>query len=231
MDVSELLALSKAPSPRGRKAKEIAVSFERNLERADIDALWALPEGGLASTTPPLMKIRHRHHQLARLLAGGTKEAEAALITGYQISSISILKQDPAFKELLAYYKDQADEVFVDFYKRLQTLSLHTVDEVLDRLDSSPEDFSIEDLQKLLELGADRTGFGPSKNATISGTIGVVTLEHVKRIKDEVSKRQNGQIERLDAKDQRTQMGGLIEQKPLAEEAQILEPSKEGSGV
>ena len=231
MDVSELITLSKAPPPRGRKAKPLNVVVERHLEEADVKALWDMKDGDVASVTPPLQKLRQRHHHLARLLAGGTKEAEAALITGYQLASISILKQDPAFKELLAYYEAQKEEIFVDFFERLKTLSIHTADELLDRLDSNPEDFSIEDLQKILTLAADRTGFGPSKSIGVSGTIGVVTSEHLLKIKQEVSKRQNGQIERLGSTGDRTQVGDTIFEKSLAEEAEVLEPTEEGSGV
>jgi hypothetical protein len=231
VDINELISLNKAPPPRGRRPKEPNCVVERDLERADIDALWDLKDGGLQSSTPPLQKLRQRHHALARLLAAGTKEAEASLITGYQLSSISILRQDPAFKELLAYYQQQKEEIFIDFFERLKTLSIHTVDELLDRLDAAPEDFSIDDLQKILTLAADRTGYGPSKSLGITGTIGVVTSEHLLRIKEEVLKRQNGQIQRLDAKDQRAEVGRPLIEKSLAEEAQVLEPPEEGSGL
>lgn len=207
------------------------MTYERDLNQADFDALWSLPDGGLRSVTPPLQKLRHRHHALARTLAMGASESEASLVTGYQPASISILKQDPAFKELLKYYADQKEEILVDFFERLKMLSIHTADELLDRLDADPDAFSIDDLQKILTLAADRTGFGPSKSVGISGTIGVVTSEHLMRIKEEVSKRQNGTVEKLDAKDNRLEVGYLIEQKPLAEEAQVLEPSEEGTGV
>jgi hypothetical protein len=222
---------SRSPPARGRKRKEPNVVVQRSLEKADVEALWNLPDGGLRSVTAPLKKLRHRHHTLARLLAAGVKPGEASLITGYQLASISILQTDPAFKELLGYYTAQKEQVFIDFHERLKELGISCFQEIMDRLEDDPEQFSLEDLREFLVVAADRTGHGPSKNVALSGTVGVITSEHLLRIKEEVTKRQNGTVEKLDAKDYRFEVGNLIEQKSLAEEAQVLEPTEEGTGL
>src|SRR5438105_3835863 len=79
--------------------------FVRELTEGDL-ALLADPPP-LANTQRPLVRIRHRHHQLARLLAGGTAAVEASAITGYSQMRISLLQKDPAFCELMAYYAGQ----------------------------------------------------------------------------------------------------------------------------
>lgn len=231
MNVSELLALSKAPPPRGRKRKEVSADYDRDLEQKDIETLALLKDGDLGARTPPLQKLRHRHHHLARALAQGASEAEASLITGYQVASISILKNDPAFKELLGYYQAQKEEILVDFFERLKMLGLHTVDELLDRLDARPDEFSNEELQKLLEAAADRTGFGPTKSTNVTGVFGLVNADAISRIKTEVSKRQNGTVEKLNAPGATPALGQPLIQKSLAEEAEILESSESGDQV
>jgi len=149
------------------------------------------------SATPVLQRLRHRHHLLARLIAQGTKDGDVAAISGYDPSRISVLKSDPAFKELIAHYKTQVDEVFISVHERLLTLGLSSIDEMTDRIEANPESFSTQDLMELIKLSADRIGAGPSKNVTVSGTIGVMTPAMITRMKEEVEKRRNGTVERL----------------------------------
>lgn len=149
------------------------------------------------SATPVLQRLRHRHHLLARLIAQGTKDGDVAAISGYDPSRISVLKSDPAFKELIAHYKTQVDEVFISVHERLLTLGLSSIDEMTDRIEANPETFSTQDLMELIKLSADRIGAGPSKNVTVSGTIGVMTPAMITRMKEEVEKRRNGTVERL----------------------------------
>ena len=149
------------------------------------------------SATPVLQRLRHRHHLLARLIAQGTKDGDVAAISGYDPSRISVLKSDPAFKELIAHYKTQVDEVFISVHERLLTLGLSSIDEMTDRIEANPEAFSTQDLMELIKLSADRIGAGPSKNVTVSGTIGVMTPAMITRMKEEVEKRRNGTVERL----------------------------------
>src|SRR5208282_3695537 len=54
--------------------------------------------------------LRTSHHQLAQILAAGVDDAEASFITGRSTSSISSLRSDPAFKELLTYDEHQQRE-------------------------------------------------------------------------------------------------------------------------
>jgi hypothetical protein len=149
------------------------------------------------SATPVLQRLRHRHHLLARLIAQGTKDGDVAAISGYDPSRISVLKSDPAFKELIAHYKTQVDEVFISVHERLLTLGLSSIDEMTDRIEANPESFSTQDLMELIKLSADRIGAGPTKNVTVSGTIGVMTPAMITRMKEEVEKRRNGTVERL----------------------------------
>lgn len=146
---------------------------------------------------PVLQRLRHRHHLLARLIAQGTKDADVAAISGYDPSRISVLKQDPAFRELISHYKSQVDEVFISVHERLLTLGLSSIDEMTDRIEQNPESFSTQDLMELIKLSADRIGAGPTKNVTVSGTIGVMTPAMITRMKEEVERRRNGTVERL----------------------------------
>jgi hypothetical protein len=99
-----------------------------------------------------ISQIRHSHHQLARLLATGTPQAECALITGYAPSYISVLKTDPTFQDLMYYYATQKEQIFVDVVERMKSLGLSTLDELQSRLEADPDAFANRELMELVEL-------------------------------------------------------------------------------
>lgn len=146
----------------GRKTKVLSIEVVRELGPQDLDLI--LNPQPLASTAPAVKSIRHSHHQLARLLAEGHKPGLCSSMTGYSPSRISILQADPAFKELVAYYCEQKDEVFIDVQKRLAALGIDTIEELHERLGTNPEGFSNKDLFALAELTLDRS-VAPSKRA------------------------------------------------------------------
>lgn len=138
---------------------------ERKLTPADLD-LAAAPKG----TTPPnVIKLRDRHHALARAIANGVSQNEAAVVAGYSPSRVSILLSDPSFKELVEHYRGQKNEQYRDFHSQLAHLASTASDELLDRLEDEPEKFDNEALLKIVTVTADRTGYGPqSKNLNVN---------------------------------------------------------------
>lgn len=173
----------KPPPARGRKPAQLNAVKKRDLTRADIDALWDLPEGGLGAETNPVLKIRNTHHALARLLAEGRKQVEVSAITGYSPSYISTIQNDPAFKNLIAYYKGQVEEQFTSVHERLAALSMLSAEELQERLATDPDSFTNRELNELLELTADRTGFGPqSRNVNVNVNVDFASrLENARR--------------------------------------------------
>lgn len=194
--IDEVLA---PPPARGRRPKHIFAEYRRDINEADVQALWDLPAGGLDSNTRPLVKLRFQHHYLARLIAQGEPDTRCALCTGYSPSRISILKGDPAFQELISYYKTQVEEVYIDVHQRLAAMSLNSLEELQDRLDTEPEKFSIRELKELVEMGMDRTGHGPQSKVQHSGNVGFLTGDVLEKLKAEVRSRENGQIRSLAA--------------------------------
>jgi hypothetical protein len=210
MDLDDIIDSVVAPSGRGKRGAVVQAQIRRPLTKADVDALWALPEGGLSSVTPPLQRIRFQHHSLARLLAEGRTHQEASLITGFSPSRISILQKDPAFKDLLASYKGMTDEVYVNVHERLAALGMNTIEELQERLDTEPESFSHNELMELSKLTLDRGGYGPASKISHEHSLRV-TPDVLARIKSEVGSKQNGTIRSIQSPDRAgTEMGGLI---------------------
>jgi hypothetical protein len=112
--------------------------------------------------------LRHSHHQMARLIAIGTKVADVALITGYSPGYISSLKGDPAFAELISHYHEKQDEIFVDAIKRLKELGLVALEVALERISTDDKQWTRKDILEVIELA-----FGKGAGLGLDGRSGV----------------------------------------------------------
>lgn len=204
------------PPSRGRRPTlQITACYKRDLNQSDIRALWDLPNGALESTTGTLVKLRFQHHALARLIAEGRPDTESSLITGYDPARISILKRDPAFSSLVQYYKEQVKEVFVNVHERLAALGLNTVEELMQRLDETPDSFTNRELMELAALGLDRSGVGPSSRVDHNHKHSL-SPDVLQRLKDELASRTVGAVRALPSNSPGSGSGVIIEHEPLA---------------
>lgn len=142
----------------GRSKKNIAVGEAVPLTQEE--SIFA--QTNSAKTIEPLKSLTERHHTLARLLATGTEPLAAATVVGYTPARVSVLKSDPAFKELVEFYKDQVDAEYVDMHAQIAGMSQDALVEIRNRMEDDPEAFSTSQLLELFKAGADRSGHGPS---------------------------------------------------------------------
>lgn len=165
-------------SHRGRPRKPVRLTLGPEIQVSDL-ALLAMPIG---LRVQPIKKISERHHGLARLVAAGTRIAEAAVIMGYHPVRASQLLQDPAFKDLVSLYNEQVTGEFASTMEQIAGLSKDVVVEIRDRLEDKPEDFSNNELRQLLETTLDRSGYGPSSKQEVNVTVGLAArLEDARR--------------------------------------------------
>lgn len=147
---------------RGRAAKPVSAEIVRALDEADL----ALLQDEKGSAAPALKRLSERHHALARNLASGMAPSEAAVVCGYSLSRVSILQDDPAFHELLAFYRSDVQAQYRDLHTRLSGIAADALDVLQERLEDTPENLSVGQLIELSKMGADRTGFGPQTSQT-----------------------------------------------------------------
>lgn len=155
-------------SPPGGRAPAANGSLVRDLTEADLHALHTAK-----LNVPPklISRIRNTHHALARLVAAGVRNEEISRITGFSPSWISTLSnQDPAFKNLVEYYREQVasefSEVHISLHERLTSVAMLAAEELQERLTNEPESLSPGELNDLVKSAADRTGFGPQTKST-----------------------------------------------------------------
>lgn len=154
-----------APRTKGRAVKQLSLEAAGDLSAADLALLAS--ERGVKPT--PIKMLRERHHALARCLAAGMSPGEASVITGYDPSRISVLKQDVAFQALVADYRSMGDGISADFVQRTQVLSLTVVNRLQEIAEDDEQVLSPATLLEIGKFAADRTGNAPvQKNVNLN---------------------------------------------------------------
>lgn len=146
----------------GRATRPVCAELIRELNDADL-ALLSVERGIKA---PTIKKLRDSHHALARCLALGMSNTEASIVTGMGSGRISVLKSDPAFEELMEFYRAGKNEVIADLTDRMATVALVAADRMLEKLEDDDAPPSDNFILEAAKFAADRTGHGPQTKAT-----------------------------------------------------------------
>lgn len=167
MSVAELFI---APRTSGRAAAPPSAEYVRDLGPADLALLASERETPIR---PPALKaLRDRHHALARCLAQGMRPAEAAAVTGYDVSRISILSGDPTFRNLIAFYAANETALAADYAERATTLALSAMNKLQEAIENEEEPISDSMALEIAKFASDRTGHSPvQKSIALSGTL------------------------------------------------------------
>ena len=150
----------------GRMELQLRTVGDFIVERELTEADRHVPAGNPVQT---LKRVGDRHHALARMLAEGVAEGEAGAILGYSSVRVSILKQDPMFRELLGLYRNKAVSEYDRVAEKIYGLTNDAAAELQNRLEEAPEAFSVPQLLDIATKMGDRAGYGPtSKQETVN---------------------------------------------------------------
>lgn len=145
-----------SPPGKGRRPAPIHYGPPRPLSESDIAAMWDPTNSGQRNA-PRIKTLRHNHHLLAKAVASGKTLLECSQMCGLTIYRISDLKNDPAFQELVAYYMDELNEVYVDVHQRMAALGTSVLEELQERFEEAPDKFTKRELLELFTTMADRS--------------------------------------------------------------------------
>lgn len=152
---------------RGRSRSIPPPQVIRALTPADL----ALLDTARGSKPSPLKRLRDSHHRLARVLATGVSQTEAAARCGMSISRVSILLADHSFADLVEVYRSAATEAFADYADMALGNMARAEVLVEDALESAADGppLTLPELRPLLDLidsRADRFGFPRATQST-----------------------------------------------------------------
>ena len=145
-----------APPGKGRRPAPITYGPPRALTESDIASMWDHAGSGQKGV-PRIKTLRYNHHLLAKAVASGKSLLECSQLCGLTVARISDLKNDPAFQELVSFYAEELNEVYVDVHQRMAALGTSVLEELSERFESEPEKFTKRELMDLFTTMADRS--------------------------------------------------------------------------
>lgn len=164
--------------------RPVVGGWVRDLTPKDLLDLQEAHGKGFNPEQRSLKKVRHNHHVIAQMLAKGLSYQEIAEISGYGIERISTLACDPTMMELIENYREQGRDIAIDLGQRYRAIVGIASEEIMERLEDSPEEFKSMDLVDIVERLGDRAGMGPKSGLEVKGSIGVLvadaTLDEIK---------------------------------------------------
>ena len=171
------LYLARRTSQQG--TGDLQAAYVRDLTPFDLES-YVSNSAPLPNAVPSVKSIRASHHQLAQLLARGVSHTEASLITGYAVATVhNYSNNDPAFKELVAFYTQQRDLAFADVMQKMSTLGSDVLDILKEQIDESPQTFTKRELMELVDLTLVKPNRVPGGMAT-TPTAGAGVVVNVK---------------------------------------------------
>lgn len=162
------------PPGKGRRPAPINYGPPRPLSEADIASMWDHAGSGQKGV-PRIKTLRYNHHLLAKAVASGKSLLECSQLCGLTGARISDLKNDPAFQELVSFYADELNEVYVDVHQRMAALGTSVLEELQERFEEAPSQFTKRELMDLFTTMADRSiptakgGPSPQQGLAIGG--------------------------------------------------------------
>lgn len=121
--------------------------------------------------------LRESHHGVARLIAQGARDIDASRMSGYSPGRIATLRRDPAFQELVSFYKGEFDDTHMDLVTYAQEVARDTLQSLHeDILDGAP--IKPEVKADIFKTVADRAGFAPVQRS-ISRSLNVSIAERM----------------------------------------------------
>lgn len=155
---------------RGKLQRQREIGPVRELTKADLPALMEQRH-----PAQRLQKIRESHRMVARLIASGLSCGQVAAKTGRNTNSITLLAKDPSVMNLVAEYRAQIDEVFVenmDAYVTTATANMlraeQQISDKLEEAEEAGESLPVRDLIAISRDAADRFGYGKHSSKTVN---------------------------------------------------------------
>ena len=139
--------------------EELTIEVVRAITAEDLAGLFV---SGVAVVAPrasaalTISGLKAKHHRLAQLVAQGLARPDVAMATGFSTQAIARLELDPAFRALVEHSMAVVDLKFADVVERMKDVGLAALDELKERLAEKGEDFSVRELNEVIDMNLTR---------------------------------------------------------------------------
>ena len=123
----------------------------------------------------PLKRVRQRHHALAQAVASappGMTLKQVAISQGVTPDTLYRLCSDTTFKGIVANIRAGLTVQFEATLDKVKDLGDSAIDELQDRLDTDPTQFTAGQLAAIAQLSLDRSGHGPQNKTEVNVNVG-----------------------------------------------------------
>lgn len=178
------------PLHRGKIATHPEIVSIRPLTREDLGLIEASRKHKDAVGTSAVSRFRDPHHRIARLFASGLKTREIQERTGYSYARLSQYRNDPAFQDLVAKYREKVDAQWaesVDAFYDDATANMRKAERMIaERLEEAEDEGGTPiPLKTLVDISSDRMDrFGYGKKQTNLN----VNVDFAKQLEDAISR-------------------------------------------
>jgi hypothetical protein len=131
----------------------VALEVLRELTEKDLEVRSEAKPPGTINT------ILGFHHAQARLLAQGLTPTAVAAALGTSPRRLGVLREDPAFQELVSYYQEQENVIYLENREKAALLGRLAMDLLQERLETNGKSVPTRELKEIaMEMG-DRSDF------------------------------------------------------------------------
>lgn len=123
----------------------------------------------------PLKRVRQRHHALAQAVASAPPDAklkDIAISQGVTPETLYRLCSDTTFKGLVDNVRAGLTVQFEATMDKIKDLGDTAIDELQERLDDDPSQFTAGQLAAIAQLSLDRSGHGPQNKTEVNVNVG-----------------------------------------------------------
>ena len=141
----------------------------RELSIEDLATPKARPNGTID-------RLRGLHHAQARLIAAGKTPGQVSSMLGTSRTVMDQLTVDPAFQELVEYYKDQGTVVWLENEAKAAVVGRLAMDILQEKLETEGTRLSVRELKEVATDFGDRSDYAKKTGQQQAPGAAVITF-------------------------------------------------------
>lgn len=181
------VTIVRATSVEDKLADEARIEEVRELtldDRIELD-IAGTTSSDTKAAAKHISEIKPRHREIARLMVLGYRDMHIAAVLGMASTTVSHLRRQPVFVELLRELQAQRDNAVMNLDTHIELAAETGVQILAKRLEDEGDVMPIEHVRKVTQMLLDRSGHAPvtrTENKNLNLTMSKEELEKAKAL-------------------------------------------------